>query len=192
MTTENRQSRREESSAESRARLVAAALEEFAVRGYRQTTLVQIADRAEISRGSIPWHFGNKDGLAFAAIQSAFQQELSAGPDGEDTDAFVAGAEAFCRAPATKMLIFLLVEALGEDSPLREHYVQLHRQMRANLRDRLERLPIADDLDPRDVTALVHAVLIGTHLQWRLAPDDIRLTRVLETLMRVLAGPADA
>ena len=53
---------------ESRQRLMDAALELFLEKGFENTTVVEIGQRAGISHGSIPWHFGNKSGLLYAVV----------------------------------------------------------------------------------------------------------------------------
>src|ERR1044071_8623124 len=61
--------RRQQTSGESRELILAAAAALFAEKGYRQTTFVDVARRSGISRGSIPWHFGSKEGLLLAVLE---------------------------------------------------------------------------------------------------------------------------
>jgi len=65
--------RREESSAENRARILLAATELLAEQGVRASTVRGVADRAGISHTSVSWHFGSKDGLVCAVTEAAFQ-----------------------------------------------------------------------------------------------------------------------
>ena len=59
---------------ESRRRILDAAEELFAERGFDRTSFVDIAKRSGISRGSIPWHFKNKDGLVMAVVERAVER----------------------------------------------------------------------------------------------------------------------
>jgi TetR/AcrR family acrAB operon transcriptional repressor len=58
---------------ESRQRLMDAALELFLEKGFENTTVIEIGQRAGISHGSIPWHFGNKSGLLYAIVLRLFE-----------------------------------------------------------------------------------------------------------------------
>jgi TetR/AcrR family acrAB operon transcriptional repressor len=65
---------------ESRQRLMDAALELFLEKGFENTTVVEIGQRAGISHGSIPWHFGNKSGLLYAVVLKLFESNSPAEP----------------------------------------------------------------------------------------------------------------
>ena len=65
-------SRKREQSQQSRERLIDAATRLFAERGYRDASVQAIGEEAGISRGSIFWHFGSKEGLLWAVVQRAF------------------------------------------------------------------------------------------------------------------------
>ena len=69
--------RREHTSTESRELILTAAAELFAAKGYRQTTFADVAERSGISRGSIPWHFGSKEGLLLAVLERSVDLVLS-------------------------------------------------------------------------------------------------------------------
>lgn len=66
--------RTKEEAAATRARLLDAALEIFHARGYAATTLDDIARQAEITRGAIQWHFGNKAELYNTLIRERYQE----------------------------------------------------------------------------------------------------------------------
>lgn len=66
--------RTKEDAAITRERLLDAALEIFHAKGYAATTLDDIARRAEITRGAIQWHFGNKAELFNTLIRERYQQ----------------------------------------------------------------------------------------------------------------------
>ena len=69
-----RPTKKDEQATRSRERLVEAATRLFAERGYRDTSVQAIAEAAGISRGSIFWHFGSKDGLLSAVAEEAFRR----------------------------------------------------------------------------------------------------------------------
>lgn len=66
---------------ETHERIVDAAMQLFARRGYEATSITQIAAKAGMSRGAVFWHFGDKAGLfreAGKRFLVPFQDELDA------------------------------------------------------------------------------------------------------------------
>lgn len=53
-----------------KSRIVEAAIEVFLERGYDATTIRDICDRAEVNLASVNYHFGSKDALRTAALES--------------------------------------------------------------------------------------------------------------------------
>lgn len=106
--------RRAEQAAETRRRIVTAAAECFAERGYARTTLAQIAERAEVSVESVA-----ANGPKRALILAAFEQSL-AGDEGqqgtverdvaapilalEDPDEFLQAAAEFAVTSASRAI----------------------------------------------------------------------------------------
>ena len=62
--------KRAESAEATRARILDATVEIYRERGIPATTLKAVADRADVSRGSILHHFGSADGLFGAVLDS--------------------------------------------------------------------------------------------------------------------------
>lgn len=94
--------------------LLDAAIEEFIERGVAQTTLLQIASRAGLTRGAIYWHFKNKDELIMALWEYVagnemreFCQQLKAiKPEN--------GAQQF------KQMLVMMVQHLAEDERMQQ------------------------------------------------------------------------
>ena len=57
----------------SRDRILAAALAEFANRGFDGTTTAEIARRAGVTQPLVHYHFDSKDALWYATVEAAFQ-----------------------------------------------------------------------------------------------------------------------
>ncbi|WP_084965351.1 TetR/AcrR family transcriptional regulator [Thermoactinospora rubra] len=176
--------RRIERTQESRRLLVAAAAELFAEKGYRQTSFVDIADKAGISRGSIPWHFGNKLGLLEAVVEDQLQAVLTRfarsadEPPGDLLDQVVD----FIRLPATRLFITLLAEAVEAGSPIREHYARLHAALRQSVQARIPAKALPAGTSPEAFTVLLVGAVIGVHAQWRVAPEAVDLEAVRATI----------
>jgi AcrR family transcriptional regulator len=63
--------------AETRARLLAAARETFAERGYQGASLDLVSDRAGCTKGAVYHHFESKEGLLLALLEEQFENRLA-------------------------------------------------------------------------------------------------------------------
>ena len=70
--------RRRLAASERRARLVEVARAAFAEQGYRRTTTLEVAKRAEVSETLVLQHFGSKEGMFRAAVIDPFLELLEA------------------------------------------------------------------------------------------------------------------
>lgn len=68
-------SAREAAGEERRARIVAAALDMFAERGYKGASLTQIAERVGITQQAVLYHFRSKDQLLVAALEERDRED---------------------------------------------------------------------------------------------------------------------
>lgn len=94
-------------SAETRRRLVEAAVEVFAEEGFRSATLQEIARRAGANIAAASYHFGSKEGLYAAAFDFAERQAAASRPLPEE-DADSAPTEERLRRYVTSFLSRLL------------------------------------------------------------------------------------
>jgi TetR/AcrR family acrAB operon transcriptional repressor len=177
--------RRAQTSSESRRLLVSAAAELFAEQGFRRTTFADIAERSGISRGSIPWHFGNKDGLLEAVIEELTTRWLNTPPPTDDMTESLDLVLEFVRQPATRLLITLVAEAVEPESPVHTFYAELHRSMRKWLSGWTSGTKMPRGVRREEFTTLLTGAIIGVHQQWRIAPDDVDLDRTLGVLKAV-------
>ncbi len=77
---ERKTDRRNQLSDESRRRLLEAATEIAAERGYEGTSIALVTKRSGLPASSVYWHFGSKDELLAAVIEHSFQKWLPAVP----------------------------------------------------------------------------------------------------------------
>ncbi|MEW1659024.1 MULTISPECIES: helix-turn-helix domain-containing protein [unclassified Streptomyces] len=188
--------RREHTSHESSERILSAAAELFAEKGYRQTTFAAVAERSGISRGSIPWHFGSKEGLLLAVLErsvnliSAGLAEEPAGTEQVEAsfDRITEGAHALWALPTTKLFATLLVEALEPDSPIHSRYAEIHHTLRTHCRRQLEQLPLPPGVSAEALSAAIIGAGIGIHQQWLLAPDRIDPEQALAALRAMVVA----
>lgn len=186
--------RREQTSTESRELILTAAAELFAAKGYRQTTFADVAERSGISRGSIPWHFGSKEGLLLAVLERSVDlvhASLDDAPDpdaGTGLDRMTKGLDALFAQPTTKLLVTLLVEALEPDSPIRERYVAIHDTLRGHCKRWLDRFAPLTGLSTEALAVAIVGAGIGIHQQWLVAPDRVDVGQSLAALRALVAG----
>lgn len=177
--------RRAQTGGETRLLLVTAAAELFAEQGFRKTTFIDIAERSGISRGSIPWHFGNKDGLLAAVIEQMTVTWLNTPPPSDDLTEGLDLIREFVRQPTTRLLITLVAEAVEPDSPVHGFYGELHGSMRKWLSAWTAKVKMPPGVSRESFTTLMTGAIIGIHQQWRVAPDDVNLDRALSALKAV-------
>lgn len=198
----------EEIGDESRRRIMDAAEALFAEKGFTRTSFVDVAERSGISRGSIPWHFENKDGLLIAVVERAIDRFM---PAGSITSSGADGVrEVFERVkewmhgPNAAMLYMILTEALSTDGPVHDHYVQFFSNRRKAAALLLastsgdEHPSRADREALEPIAAIVNGAIFGLGLQHQLDPSfDLdacmdALEALTETAISVGAAKQDA
>jgi AcrR family transcriptional regulator len=186
--------RREQTSTESRELILTAAAELFAAKGYRQTTFADVAERSGISRGSIPWHFGSKEGLLLAVLERSVDLVHASLDDAPDPNArtgldrMTKGLDALFAQPTTKLFVTLLVEALEPDSPIRDRYVAIHDTLRGHCKRWLDRFAPLTGLSTEALAVAIVGAGIGIHQQWLVAPDRVDVGQSLAALRALVAG----
>ena len=189
---------RERSEKSTRA-LLDAAGEVIADVGYENMTLVAVGERAGYSRGLVTARFGSKENLLRALVERmtagwTHRNVLprTAGRPGLDgvvtlLDAIRAQAQTDPRA--LRVLYALMFEALGPNADLRNHFVEFHRTMRADIA-KLVRRGVRDGSIRAGVDPVAEAVLIvgglrGVAYQWALDADAFDPVGALAYLARV-------
>ncbi|NWJ71543.1 TetR/AcrR family transcriptional regulator [Pseudonocardia sp. ICBG1122] len=175
---------------ESRRRILDAAEELIAERGPARTTFVDIAERSGISRGSIPWHFANKDGLVVAVVERAIERAM---PPGRYTAAtslteVFADTSALARRGDSALMLVMLSEAIGGREDVRARYQDfvtrrvegLERWLRAQRPAGVD--PETAAVRERDVAVALNGALLGIHLQSLVGPADVDLDAALAAI----------
>jgi TetR/AcrR family acrAB operon transcriptional repressor len=180
---------------ENRLMLLNAAADLFAEKGFRRTTFEDVAERAGISRGSIPWHFGTKDGLMLAVLDHESDLLLADLRGAEEMDAAAVSDHLIELARdgtlrrVSRLFIALYVEALTPDSPIREAFADIHDKIRANLASWAGRvLDLPTDVTADDAAVLLFGAGLGVDMQWLITPDRIDQDRAF-LAMRSLLRP---
>jgi AcrR family transcriptional regulator len=187
---------RAESKERTRQRLLAEAQRLFRERGYAATSLEQIAEAAEVTKGAIYGHFASKEDLMLSALEAAPAPDYSATLNDQARPLRQRLAE-FGRA--------LAAENPGDTEELAmylEFFAALLRtpdalqRYRTGRERRLQELADTDGSDSDDLAAGVtpveawtigEAMLIGLQIEKRLAPGLVT-PEVFEHAFGLLAG----
>ena len=199
--TEARTRRIDEIGDESRRRIMDAAEALFSEKGFDRTSFVDIAERSGISRGSIPWHFQNKDGLLVAVIERAIGRSIPADSvtslDPEGLRHVVGLVQRLITSKSNVMMFMLLTEALSDDGRVREQYVEFFRTQRRQLAELLAvtvgpgtEASEAEIATMAPTATVFNAAILGLGLQYHVDPT-LDVDTAFESLMAMLeARPA--
>lgn len=187
---------RQERSLESTRRLLDAAAELVAERGYGDATLAAIGQRAGFSRGLVTTRFGSKEGLMWALVKRTtepWMAHLTDPPsDGTGLDKLCLLVQAIrdhgiSHPLDLRVLQQLIIEAAASMPSLQERFEQSLAAMRRYTAE-LFRQGVADrsiraDVDPLLEADLLVAALRGISYQWFLYPEHVDLSRLHDGLL---------
>ncbi len=185
-----------------RERILQAAVERFSERGFHRSTIQDVCDAAELSKGALYLYFKSKEDLLAAVVEQSIAdslrqaQEAAAGGGSalEKLDR-IAGvilerldsSEVCAQSP--KLLLEMWAEA-SKNPQVNALYAQGYRRWRAFLTDLL-REGIAQGtlkpwLDPEALAEILVAVFDGLSLQEGITQTKIEWRSIAETLRRGL------
>jgi AcrR family transcriptional regulator len=192
--------RQAERSARTRRRLLRAALELVADRGYERTSLAAIGERAGYSRGIVTSCYGSKADLLASVLEDTLERwgQRSLRP----ATAGRVGSDALCAAVDVvreqarehpvelKAFFLLLFEALGPLPEMRPRFAEVHRQQREGLtrwiQAGIDARAVRANVDAEAQAGLFLAAFRGAVYQWLLDPEHVDLDRWLEEQKRNL------
>jgi AcrR family transcriptional regulator len=190
---------RAESKARTRQRLLDEAERLFRERGYAATSLEQIAEAADVTKGAIYGHFSSKEDLLLSAIEAAPTADFGAALYDRSRPLRERLAE-FGRLMATDEsgTVMLGQDQAGLAVSLEFVAALLRnpgalRRYAATLSRRLEELAAEDEEQPLPGVTIVqtwaigHALLIGLQIYQRIAPEIVT-PAVFERAYELLAG----
>ncbi|MPZ25894.1 MAG: TetR family transcriptional regulator [Micromonosporaceae bacterium] len=156
-----------------RANVLAAARDEFAERGFRETRIDDIADRAELTRGAVYSNFPSKRALYFAVLTDLVEREEPAATRAEPGRTPAAALGAFARAWVSRLPL-----TAGDDGASRLRAGALAEA----ITDDRTRLPFAQ------LTHL-NAILLATALEGLQGRAPVRRqVRIAEITLTMLHG----
>ena len=161
---------------ETKERLIAAASDEFAARGYADSSIRNIAIRAGVTSGTIYCHFANKADLLIAALKREVAVQPLAGAPDEGRPTSAAGLGALIAryaqrelARARKLSVELHAASLRE-AAVADIHATFNRSSHAGLCALIEagksRGGIAGNLPTTYTAHLFHTLILGlSHLE---------------------------
>jgi TetR/AcrR family acrAB operon transcriptional repressor len=175
---------------ESRRRILDAAEELFAEKGFERTSFVDIAARSGISRGSIPWHFKNKDGLLLAVVDRANQRYLSLDQFSErpTLDEILGRYSLLARESSGRLLLTVLTEALTSAGPVQEEYQAHHAEQRKRVAHWLKVMGVRSQQTRESLATAVIGSLMGIMFQWQIDPERVDLDASFHALAEMVHG----
>lgn len=189
-----------EEALETRNRILDAAENVFHAQGVVQTSLAEVAQAANVTRGAIYWHFKNKSDLFDAMCErvrlpmesmvEAGAEDVEPDPLGKLRDTCLFVLHEAVRNPHSRKvfdIIFHKCEFVDESDPIvirqRECHLQGMENIERILRNAIARKQLPADLDVRLAGVTLHAAVDGLLNNWLFAPDSFNLDGNAERLI---------
>jgi AcrR family transcriptional regulator len=186
-----------------RNRLLEAAVEVFARRGYERATVDEIAAAARLSKGTLYWHFASKADLFQALLEERFDRPVDAVMDitrtapAEEPSAPAVDAALAHLFAAEPRLVHLMQEywaAAARDPKMRKRYVRRQEKLRAALaetvRIRQERLGVPFAVEPEHLAVAFLALATGLAMEAEVDPAGVPAGLFGEVLALMYDGNA--
>jgi AcrR family transcriptional regulator len=201
-SVERRRLTRAEAKARTRARLLDAACEVFAEKGFAAASVDEIAERAGFTIGALYAHFDNKEALFLAALEQHYNHDLeviqklcaSANrfPDGLDAVTRFVDTEEHRRWWLLSVECWL--QAMRNEA-IRDRLAALEARCRNGIADIVTREFADAGVSSRrahEFAAMAMGLTRGLVMQRQLDPDAVDERLLLDALVRLFAPPADA
>jgi AcrR family transcriptional regulator len=193
-----RTSQRAEQAAATQQRLIDAAAQLFAERGYAASSVAAIGQAAGVSRGLVNFHFTTKEKLLHAVIEdlvAELQEEMFPAQELDDPLAALAvlidahRRYLVQRTDRARLLFRLQAEALDPALAL-DAFAQLHDRWVERTRPWWDQAVADGRIDPAlehdAVVTFVIGALRGIALEWLLNPDGVDVDGAYTQLVRSL------
>ncbi len=162
-------------------RLLSAAKALFVSKGYRATTLEQIASAAHLTKGAVYFHFGAKESVLITLLERVVVDVLNPAvqvlesPDGPVTEKLIQfmrihGEMGLTRREDLLLLISMSIEFAGQNGEaadrIKAMYQMLYRPLEALIRRGQAAGEIRRDAPSAELAAIVVAMHDGAFLEW--------------------------
>ncbi len=181
----------------SRERLLLAATELVATRGYAATSVEAITSKAGVVKSALYWHFRNKEELIATALERRATEWI------EGVERTVEGladpAERLGRlldltrktvvaqAPPVRLIYALLAERGEQDPVLRRSIARVFERLRSSIRQSMSELLDLPAERFEGLALLMTSALHGVVFDYLADPDEAWLDRWLESIRGMIA-----
>ncbi|EPN64352.1 TetR family transcriptional regulator [Pseudomonas syringae pv. actinidiae ICMP 19096] len=184
--------------------IIQAAMIIFARDGYAGASLTNIAKVAGISQVGLLHHFPNKLALLQAVLEHRDTYVASRLQEA-DQDGSLQGFMSFLKlvmsfsiedAAVSQALMIINTESLSVTHPAHrwfsERFGIVHSHLQAHLNALIQAGEVRSDVDVRQISLEIAAMMDGMQIQWLRSPGDVQIeqafTRFIERLARDLTG----
>ncbi|MFF0556330.1 ScbR family autoregulator-binding transcription factor [Streptomyces sp. NPDC020472] len=168
--TKPRSEPKQERARRTKGHILQSAAELFAERGYATVTLQDVAERAEMTKGAVYFHYTNKEALAVAVVQEHYARwpEILKGAEGdheEPFDTLVAVLDAVTRAFARDIVVQagarLQIERALIDAELPEPYVGWEEYLSRLIAEARDAGQLRAGVEPRAAARVLVSAFFG-------------------------------
>lgn len=190
-----------------RQHLIETAITQFALRGVGNTTLNDIADAANVTRGAIYWHFENKNQLfnelwlQQPALRDLIQDRLTSYPRDNPLknlrEKLVAGLQYIAENPRQQALLQILyhkcefLNGMTSEQEIRDKIGFSHQTMRELLQQCMAKSLISISLDLDVILIILHGSFSGIVKNWLMSPASYDLYNqapvLVDNVLRMLS-----
>lgn len=180
-------------SEERRREILEAALEVFAVSGFRSGSIRDVAERVGMSEAGLLYHFPTKNVLLTAVLDERDEIARRIVPSGDDGLATVLGlvtlAEYNMTIPGVVELFCVLsAEATAADHPAHDYFVQRYEAVRSLTGRAFEIIAagglLRDGIDPEAASRNIIALMDGLQVQWLLDRNSVDMPEEIRQFIR--------
>ncbi len=185
---------------ETRQRLLDSALGVFARHGYERATVDEIVREAGFSKGAFYVHFESKDDLFWAMLEERISRQLNSFRQALDaSQPVVQNLRTILKSafdlnqqdPLWSALFMEFVAHAARNEKVRERLAAMYQGWRSFAIEVLsagrEAGLVRKDVDIEFIASVLIAVIEGTMMQSRLAPETVRIDQTIVPLSRLLA-----
>jgi AcrR family transcriptional regulator len=184
-----------------REQILESATELFARTGYRNATILDIAEQAGISRTGLLHHFPSKEALLEAVLM---KRDLDDDASFGETPDPLGGLQRLIRLAQhnaevrhiVSLFAVLSAEAGDPDHPAHDYFVKRYAATHASFRTSLEQARdagiLAPEVDIDQEARTLIALMDGLQIQWLISPEAVDMARDLQAeLQKIVIVPLD-
>ncbi|MCB1001774.1 MAG: TetR/AcrR family transcriptional regulator [Ilumatobacteraceae bacterium] len=180
-----------------REAILAEAVTLFAAKGFRGTTITELADRVGMTHPGLLYYFGTKQRLLLDVVRERERREASAllSTVGDGPEELGRGLRAIARfvaddAVRTRLYVVLGAENLDPGDPLHDFFVDRYARVRDLVASAVRRSGAIVDAD--QLAREVVATLMGLEIQWLMDPSAFDYLTAVDTYADAVERRLDA